>query len=78
MFKSTKLHKVPIISFTAGLLLASGLFLLIGGHSVTKSSRPDSPSIQELTVNQLLTMSEEELASIDIALINLVCAEKNN
>jgi hypothetical protein len=75
MFKSEKSYKVSIVSFTAGLLLASGLFLLIGGHHVTQSSRPASTVIQELTVNQLLTMSEEKLASIDIALMNLVCAE---
>ncbi len=57
-----------ILAFATGCVVCCGLFLL----SASKKSGSIS---QRPTFGQLLNMSENELATVDIALMNLLCAE---
>jgi hypothetical protein len=58
-----------LLAFAAGCIVCSGLFFLLGSGK--------SPQVQSgpLNVDQLLRLSDEELAKVDIGLVNLLCAE---
>lgn len=57
-----------LFSFAAGCLVCGSLFLLFGSQNNKAKPAP-------LTIDRLLSMSEEELSTVDIALVNLLCAE---
>ena len=61
----------PIVSFTlafiAGCAVCTCLFILLGSGN-------NQPHSAQLTLNELLTMPENELGQVDIARINLLCA----
>jgi hypothetical protein len=52
----------------AGCLVCGSLFLLLG-------SQNNKTNLTPLTLERLLNMSEEELDTVDISLMNLLCAE---
>ena len=57
-----------LFSFAAGCLVCGSLFLLLGSQNNKAKPAP-------LTIERLLSMPEEELSTVDIALVNLLCAE---
>lgn len=66
-----KIPSRPIVSFTlafvAGFAVCTCLFLLLGSGN-------NQPCSAQLTLNEVLTMPEDELGQVDIARVNLLCA----
>ncbi len=57
-----------LFSFAAGCLVCGSLFQLLGSQNNKAKPAP-------LAIERLLSMPEEELSTVDIALVNLLCAE---
>ncbi|MCF7954972.1 MAG: hypothetical protein K9M75_04130 [Phycisphaerae bacterium] len=58
-----------IIAFIAGCIICGGSFFLLGSGKLQQTEHGPK------NVDQLLNMSEAEIAKLDIGLVNLLCAE---
>ena len=58
------------VSFLAGMLATGGWFVVSGNSAILPSGQAGN-----MTLDRLITMPEQELESVDIACMNLLCAE---
>lgn len=73
-FSKAEMGKLKITCFLTGCFVASVLFLVQGNDKDRALLGVKTDSSETLTINQLLSMSPEQLKTVDIALMNLTGA----